>query len=553
VRHLGLFFSIVTVLFGLVALPGLADANYTLAHLDVETGLSSRNIQASSVITTPSPITSTITSSLNTEEPPDIEQTYSGIALNILNSLANYGWLWLCVLGIVTSGLLMWGEKPKKDQRSWWHFRIWLALILGFVSSLLGVAFIRESLAGFLMVVIGIFYIVSALAILFDSSLLKSSILSILPGVFTTFVLGLFILGAFLLPTLAGSTPIDQPNLHIVQEKIEANVLAQKLASERYCQKISNKDECVKSTKEAIIAFNRGVGAELFDKTLPYTVAVDAEILLPPTNVTATTYLVQPGDRLEEIAKCDTETLRNVDCQPTTVGNIIRANHARGLLKPDDQTIVAGQRIVRDPEAANTISLLGVQVDVGVFGLAAGLLAGLLILIFTGFLGGQAAQNKNILSSIYLSKKGGGHLSVSKFQMWLWTLVFIFAYTSVSIIRIIAGQATPLPFESFPLSLVILMGLSVGTYTLAYQFAQVKDKTSRPDLIGEAGQDIRYGTLIQGDDGQADITRFQLLAFTFVGVGFFAFRIVLQAKLNEHELAGINGNKRAKKEAQLGL
>jgi hypothetical protein len=29
--------------------------------------------------------------------------------------------------------------------------------------------------------------------------------------------------------------------------------------------------------------------------------------------------------------------------------------------------------------------------------------------------------------------------------------------------------------------------------------------------------------------------------------------ILLQAKLNEHELAGINGNKRAKKEAQLGL
>jgi hypothetical protein len=34
---------------------------------------------------------------------------------------------------------------------------------------------------------------------------------------------------------------------------------------------------------------------------------------------------------------------------------------------------------------------------------------------------------------------------------------------------------------------------------------------------------------------------------------FAVCSFLLRAKLNEHELAGINGNKRAKKEAQLGL
>lgn len=123
-------------------------------------------------------------------------------------------------------------------------------------------------------------------------------------------------------------------------------------------------------------------------------------------------------------------------------------------------------------------------------------------------------------------------LSLSKFQTLLWTYVVLYVYVVLAMHNLQQNAVNPrLPdaFGSaktpgtigFPPSVLLLLGFSITTLVgaagiTANQIATgaiKKPKCDAPSL------DPRW--LVVGDDGNVDLTRFQVLLWTFVAAGVF--------------------------------
>jgi hypothetical protein len=132
-----------------------------------------------------------------------------------------------------------------------------------------------------------------------------------------------------------------------------------------------------------------------------------------------------------------------------------------------------------------------------------------------------------------------GRLSTSKFQALVWTVVAIYGFVVVFIERLLMG--TTVPDSSVPANLLIAMGLSATTMTaakgivLAYTNQGLVDK-SGPTVIAlpTGGQEPitmgRKGGLVTDDDGIADLSKIQMLAFTGIAVVVYLMRLALPEK-----------------------
>jgi hypothetical protein len=127
----------------------------------------------------------------------------------------------------------------------------------------------------------------------------------------------------------------------------------------------------------------------------------------------------------------------------------------------------------------------------------------LLILWFIYYLGtGEKDFRKYFMGA-------DGVLSTSKFQIFIWTIVIIFAYVTIFSARALNEDFMVL--STLPENLLIVMGITVTTTATAKgitaNYAKQKKIIKKP-----SNNDKSIGPLFQDDQGDPDLSKIQMLA-----------------------------------------
>ena len=123
-------------------------------------------------------------------------------------------------------------------------------------------------------------------------------------------------------------------------------------------------------------------------------------------------------------------------------------------------------------------------------------------------------------------------LSLSKFQTLLWTFVVLYVYVVFAMnnlqqisahprLQTAFGAANTPGTIGFTPSVLLLLGFSITTLVGAAGITanQVANGSIKKSTCDAPSLDLRW--LVVGDDGNVDLTRFQVLLWTFVAAGVF--------------------------------
>jgi hypothetical protein len=127
-------------------------------------------------------------------------------------------------------------------------------------------------------------------------------------------------------------------------------------------------------------------------------------------------------------------------------------------------------------------------------------------------------------NALRLAEGADSRPSTSKFQWLLWTLAVLYAYVVIAV-----RTDSNLP-QNIPSSLVIAMGLSIGTMGTAKQITTsyitngkiTKTDATDPTVQGAQG----LASLIEDDDAIPDLSKVQMLAWTTISIGTFLWQLV---------------------------
>jgi hypothetical protein len=139
-------------------------------------------------------------------------------------------------------------------------------------------------------------------------------------------------------------------------------------------------------------------------------------------------------------------------------------------------------------------------------------------IIFFGILYGiySLTQKKLNKKSIQWIWKGyDGATSSSKFQFFLWTLVILYAYI-IMITDAYFNHSSPNLGLTVPQNLMLAMGLSATTMLAAKGITSEYTGNAQLDK-----SDTSKGGLFFDDDGYPDLSKIQLISWTFIGIGIF--------------------------------
>jgi hypothetical protein len=124
----------------------------------------------------------------------------------------------------------------------------------------------------------------------------------------------------------------------------------------------------------------------------------------------------------------------------------------------------------------------------------------------------------------FFQTPGTGAYSVSRFQVWLWTAVIIFSY---AFLFFTAG-----PNVEIPDSVLALMGISVGSITVATSIAVGRSRTdvARP-ADDNATPNLSWLASMLSEDGEPSPMRLQMFVWTIAVVVFFVWRVFATGSL----------------------
>jgi hypothetical protein len=118
-----------------------------------------------------------------------------------------------------------------------------------------------------------------------------------------------------------------------------------------------------------------------------------------------------------------------------------------------------------------------------------------------------------------------GYPSLARFQFTVWTAIVIFCFTTICIMRFLAGSlAIP---NNIPENLLALMGISAGVTAVSTGVSKSKygeetkvytKETWNKDVLNDPKK--KFGTMIL-ENGVPSITRFQMLAWTLLSVALY--------------------------------
>jgi hypothetical protein len=123
------------------------------------------------------------------------------------------------------------------------------------------------------------------------------------------------------------------------------------------------------------------------------------------------------------------------------------------------------------------------------------------------------------------------HPSLSRLQFCAWTVVVLFTYLFITLVRIFAGSGLP---DGLSENLLILMGISVASPVTSAPISQIKypqvsSNTPPPNPLPG------YATMLE-EHGKPSVSRIQMFAWTWIGI--IVYLSILYANLNEKLVAG---------------
>ena len=117
-----------------------------------------------------------------------------------------------------------------------------------------------------------------------------------------------------------------------------------------------------------------------------------------------------------------------------------------------------------------------------------------------------------------------GRASISKLQWFLWTAVIAFSYVAVYTAQARAGSFAAI--GGLPYNVWVAMGLSTGTM-IAAKGATVA-YTARGRVVKTKSTGARPSELVKDDSGFPDLSKAQLLTWTFIAIGIYIANVVNQ-------------------------
>lgn len=301
----------------------------------------------------------------------------------------------------------------------------------------------------------------------------------------------------------------------LVEDAVSAEELVQKAGHpETYTVKEEDTWETISNTLgiKASELQEANPGIEISEEI---TTSIGITLTVPSS---AEVYHIKSGDTLRDIAdekKVSLARLKNYN-----EDYIEEAKEKKDAEGNTGFPLIAGDELVIPPPDPVKDWIPGCSI-----GFAA-LFVGALGLVILGF---QRRADKNLWDVV---KGDAGRYSISKLQMFLWTGCFIFTFFVVLVSRVLNGNGF---VTELPEALLALMGISVTTFASAKAIVQgqqpaqeispevaAKNEETRPTGAEESkgGAD-----LILDSQGNTDISRLQLLAWTIIGVGLYLFEV----------------------------
>ncbi len=137
--------------------------------------------------------------------------------------------------------------------------------------------------------------------------------------------------------------------------------------------------------------------------------------------------------------------------------------------------------------------------------------------------------NKKVGWKIWKLVKGAdGPSSTSKFQWAVWLVVILFAYTVLWVLRARAGDYSAI--TTVPRNLLIVLGFSTATAAAAKGITVGYVQSGRISKAAAAQGDA--GGILQDDTGYPDLTKIQMIGFTFIAVGIFLATFIHEIHTN---------------------
>ena len=126
--------------------------------------------------------------------------------------------------------------------------------------------------------------------------------------------------------------------------------------------------------------------------------------------------------------------------------------------------------------------------------------------------------------------------STSKAQWLLWTIVILFSYVAIYAARAQRGHFEAL--GEVPANVLVALGLTTATMAVAKGIAM--SKRQPPATAATLGiSDLRF--LVQENDGSPDLSKAQMLAWTFVALSVYVLVVVNQVHGIVHDVPGSIG------------
>ena len=139
--------------------------------------------------------------------------------------------------------------------------------------------------------------------------------------------------------------------------------------------------------------------------------------------------------------------------------------------------------------------------------------AGLLTLVAIWIIAGVLSTTWNPLGFI---QGADNRPSTSKFQWFLWLVVVLFAYVAIYAARIQRGHFEAI--GALPSNVLVALGLSTGTMVLA---KGITVNQIRNGIITKTNGSGGIGAIFQDDNGFPDLSKLQLMAWTFVALAVY--------------------------------
>lgn len=119
-----------------------------------------------------------------------------------------------------------------------------------------------------------------------------------------------------------------------------------------------------------------------------------------------------------------------------------------------------------------------------------------------------------------------GRLSTSKFQWFLWMIVAVFSYAVVFTSNVMHNHFGAL--GAVPQNLIIAIGLSTATMAGAKKITVHQVANKKVDKVMPKAGEAKAGALITDDEGYADLSKIQLIAWTVIAIGVYLVDLVHQ-------------------------